>query len=77
MFPTLFIFITFLLLGFLLLLLSENSDSRDDESDNDGYNSWSAGTCAFPFLFEDSAGRVDDSVGSVEDSAGCVRGVGS
>ena len=37
----------------------------NDESDNDGSDSGYAGTCAFPFHFEDSIGRVDDSVGHV------------
>ena len=42
----------------------------DDESDDDGSTSRSAGTCTFPFCFEESVDHVDDSVG-------CVRGVGS
>ena len=42
----------------------------DDESDDDGSTSRSAGTCTFPFCFEESVDHVDDSVG-------CVRGVES
>ena len=42
----------------------------DDESDDDGSGSGSAGTCAFPFHNEEYFGHVDNSVG-------CVRGVGS
>ena len=42
----------------------------DDESDNDGYDPGSAGTCAFHLRFEESVGCVDDSVGR-------VHGVGS
>ena len=43
--------------------------SLDDESDNDGSESRSSGTCAFPFCFEESVDRVDNSVGH-------IRGVG-
>ena len=38
------------------------SDFLNDESGNDGSDSRSAGTCAFPFRFEESVGCVDDSV---------------
>ena len=49
----------------------------DDESDDDGSDSGSAGMCDFTFRFEDSVGRADNSVGRVDDSVGRVRGVGS
>ena len=49
----------------------------DDESDNDGSDSGSAGTCAFPFCFDGSVGRVGDSVGRVDESFGCVSNMGS
>ena len=42
----------------------------DDESDDHGSDSGSAGTCGFPFHFRYSIGRVNDSVGR-------VRGMGS
>ena len=48
----------------------------DDESDDDGYDSGSAGTCTFNFCFEDSVGCVDNSVGCVDNSVGFVCGVG-
>ena len=50
----------------------------DDESDDDGSDSRSAGTCAFPFRFEESVGHVDDSVGNVDGSfcRVCVVGFG-
>ena len=46
-----------------------------DNSDNDGSESGSAGTCNFPFRFEESVGRFDNSVSRVDDSVGCVCGV--
>ena len=49
----------------------------DDEYDDDGYDSGSAGTCAFTFCFDESVGRVGDSVGRIDDYVGRVRGVGS
>ena len=49
----------------------------DDESDDNGSDSGSAGTCAFPFCFDESFGFVGDYVGRVEESIGCVSGVGS
>ena len=52
------------------LLSSDKLDSLYDESDGDGSDSRSAGTCAFPFRFEDS-------VGGVYDYVGLVPGVGS
>ena len=52
------------------MLSSEKSDSLDDEPENDGYDSGSAGTCAFTFRFDEYVGRVDNFVGR-------VRGVGS
>ena len=60
----------FLLVDFLQLLSSDKSDSLNDESDDDGSDSGSAGTCTFPFRFDDSLGRVYNSVGR-------VSGVGS
>ena len=42
----------------------------DDEYDDDGSDSRSAGTCTFPF-------RFGDSVGHAVDSAGRFRGIGS
>ena len=36
----------------------DKSDSLDDESDDDGSDCGSSGTCAFPFPFDDSVGRV-------------------
>ena len=41
-----------LLLGLLHFLSLEESDLIDGESDNDGYDSRSAGTCNFPFCFD-------------------------
>ena len=55
----------------------DESDSLNDDSGNDGSDSRSAGTCAFPFRFEESVCRVDDSVGRIDDSVGRVRGVDS
>ena len=52
------------------MLSSNEYDLFDDESDDDGSTSGSAGTRAFTFRFGDSVVRVDDSVG-------CVCGVGS
>ena len=57
-------------MDFLYFLSSNESDSLDGESDDDGSESGSAGTCDFTFCFEDSVGSVDDSVVS-------VRGMGS
>ena len=45
-------------------------DSFDDESDNNMSDSGYAGTCAFPF-------RFDEYVGTVGESIGRVSGVGS
>ena len=53
------------ILDLLELLLARKSDLLDDDSDNDGCDSGSAGTRAFPFCFKDSVGSVDDSVGIV------------
>ena len=58
------------------MLSFKKSDYLDDESDNDGYDSRSASTHAFPFFFEGPVGHVDDSVGRVYDSVGHVCGVG-
>ena len=49
----------------------------NDDSDNAGSESCSAGMCTFPFHFDESIGRVEDSVGHVDDSVGCVSGMGS
>ena len=54
------------------MLSSKKSDSLNDESENDGSDSGSDGTCNFLFRFEESIGRVDDSVGYV---CGVVSGV--
>ena len=54
------------------MLPANKSDSLDDESDNYGSDSGSAGTCNFPFLFEDSVGHVENSVGRV---CGVVYGI--
>ena len=54
---------SFLLLYFLHLLSSDESDSLDDKSDNYGSDSWSSGICTFPFRFDNSIGCVHD-VGS-------------
>ena len=47
------------------MLSSNKSYLLDDEYDNDGYDSGSAGMRAFTFHFEESVGCVDDSVGHV------------
>ena len=47
------------------MLSSDELYFLDDESDNDGSDSKSAGTCNFLFRFEDSVGRVEYSVGRV------------
>ena len=47
-----------LLLDFLYLLSSEESDYLNDESDDDGYDSGSSGTCDFTLSFDESIGRV-------------------
>ena len=49
---------SFLILDLLYLLSSDKSDLLDDESDNDGSDYGSSGTCAFPFCFDNSVGRV-------------------
>ena len=55
----------------LLELVSfEKLDFFDNESDDDGSDYRSAGTCNFPF-------RSDQSVGRVGESVGCVSGMGS
>ena len=65
----------FLLLNFLNFLSSYKAYFLNDESENDGSESGSAGTCAFPFCFDESVGRVGDSVVRFDDSVGCVRGM--
>ena len=47
------------------MLSSDESDLLNDESDDDGSDSGSAGTCAFPFRFEKSIGYVYNSIGRV------------
>ena len=47
-----------LLLDFIYLMSSDESYLLDDESEYDGYNSRSSGTCPFPFHFDDSIGCV-------------------
>ena len=59
------------------MLSADELDLLDDESKYYGPESGSAGTCAFTFRFDESAGRVDDSVGRVDDFVGRVCGVGS
>ena len=56
---------SFLLIYFLQFMLSDESDSLDDESDNNGSDSGFAGMCYFPFCFEDYVGSVGDSIGRV------------
>ena len=46
-----------LLSDLLYLLSSDESDFFNDESDDDGSESGSAGTCAFPFCSDDSVGH--------------------
>ena len=55
----------------------DKSDSFDDESENDGSDSGSAGTCNFPFCFDEFVGRVGDSVVHVEKYVGRVNSMGS
>ena len=59
------------------MLSYDKSGSLDEDSDNDGYDSRSAGTCAFPFCFAESVVCVGDYVGRVDDSFGRVCGMGS
>ena len=47
------------------MVLLDKSDSVDDKSDDDGSGSGSAGTCTFPFHFDESVGRVGESVDRV------------
>ena len=47
-----------LLLDSLYLLSSEKSDCLDDESDDNGSDSGSSGTCTFPLHFNKSVGCV-------------------
>ena len=61
------------MLRYLLQFLSyDESDFLHYESDNDGSESRSNGTCAFLFCFDYSVGRVDYSVGSVRGVASSV-----
>ena len=55
----------------------DKSDFFDYESNDDGSESGSTGTCAFHFCFDEYFGCVRDYVGCVDDSVGCVSGVGS
>ena len=59
------------------LVSFNKSDMFDDEYEGDGSDSRSAGTCDFPFCFDESVGRVGDSVGIVDGSVSCVSDVGS
>ena len=59
------------------MVLFDESDFFDDESDDDGSDSGSAGTCTFYFRFDESAGRVGDSIGHVDESVGRVSGMES
>ena len=59
-----------LIIDFLQFLLFDQSDFLEDESNNEGSDSGSAGTYDFLFSFYDFFGRVGESVG-------CVSGVGS
>ena len=58
MFLTLLFLSRLLLLDLLYFLSSEESDLLDDESGDDGYVSWSSGTCAFSLRFDEFVGRV-------------------
>ena len=69
-FLTVFLLIAFLFSWFTVICVIWKFDLFDDESDNDGSGSGSAGTCAFPFC-------SDEYVGSVGKSVGRVRGVSS
>ena len=66
-----------LISDFLYLMSSYKSYSLNDESDDDGSDSRSAGTCALPFCFDESVGCVGVYIGFVGNSIGCVCGVGS
>ena len=55
----------------------DRSDLINDESDDDGSDSGSAGTCAFTFRFDGSIVHVGDSIGLVGKSICCVSCVGS
>ena len=66
----------FLLLDFLQLLSVDKSGSLNNDSDNDGSDSGSTGTCASTFNFEDYVVCVENSVGRVDDSVGCFRVMG-
>ena len=52
------------------MLLFEKPDFLDDESDDDGSESGSAGICKFTFCFDEYVGNVDDSVVHVH-GVGC------
>ena len=47
------------------MLSFDKSDSFDDESDDDGSEYGSAGTCPFPFRFDESVVLVGYSLGRV------------
>ena len=49
---------SFLLLCFLKLLTSDESDLSDDESDDDGSDSGTSGMCDFSFSFGEFVVRV-------------------
>ena len=48
----------------------------DDDSDNDGSEFRSAGTCTFTFCFRYFIGRVDNPVDCVDNYVGRICGVG-
>ena len=56
------------LFDLLELISFDRLDLFDDESDDDGSESGSPGTCDFTFCY-------DESVGSVGESICCVRGM--
>ena len=62
----------FLSFGFTVI-----ADLLDDESNDDGSDSGSSGTCAFKFRFDESVGSVGGSVGRSDKFVGRVRGMGS
>ena len=73
-----FIFLLRFFLFDLLQLVSFNElYSFYDESDYDGSDSGSSGTCPFPFRFDDFVGCVGDFVGRVGESVGRVSDMGS
>ena len=70
MFLTLLLLIEFMFNWFTRVFIVQRIRFFNDESDNDGSGSGSAGTCAFPFC-------SDESVSSVGKFVGRVCGMGS